>query len=620
MWHNLRLGLGSTIDTISHLLGLIALSAALGLAALAVIGLVVSVAQVTVRGRVFVIPFRAADMQRVDITVLFANRLVDMERHWRSLAHEIQMLRSSVGATSRDASLNGNAVIREHADEGGGPRGHATTLELAGSPITSGQGLLESLPRRGDSPFKDVAAGPRTTGDEILDDVLLIAEENSMADIDFGSMTVSGVSFSLQAFVALFRRLPGVFARRVLHGAISPMGDGSVLSVTLDQRPLPGRFPRYRASCTVRVIGEDWIHGVDGAAFGLAKARIDQLREAGLATPGAGTAKPTKSETVAGAEIEAESWNACEAFLEGYAAQLRHYLSGRGADRDAALDHYENALKFQRGYTRAAYNRATLLYNKYLPAANREAIVRFGEATSSTDPRVRALAYSGLAMAYCQARHRFDGADDRFVSKAVDASQDALSLDRDLEEARFAVGWAYQALDDPERAVSQYESVVSLPTDTSAGRRIKSFALNNAGWIWMHEFERRKGAVARAEAYFWTALRYYPNKIAYANLAEVARRAHRYDDAIGLFERALDLDPSYVNAWNEWAMLEVEMAREAARSRRRKHADALAADAKLHHQRAVHLASDDAYEQRLRREFEAAEAQYTQSLARGAAG
>jgi tetratricopeptide (TPR) repeat protein len=617
----LRLGPGSTIDTISHLLGIVALAAALGLAALAVIGLIVSVAQVTVRGRVFVIPFRAADMQRVDLTVLFSNRLVDMERRWRSLAHEIQMLRSSVGATSRDASLTENAVIRASADEGGGPSRHATTLQLAGSPITSGQRLLESLPRPGDSPFKDVAAGPRTTGDEVLDDVLLIAEENSMADIDFGSMTVSGVSFSLQAFVALFRRLPGVFARRVLHGAISPMGDGSVLSVTLDQRPLPGRFPRYRASCTVHVIGEDWIHGVDGAAFGLAKARIDQLRDAGLpAAAGAGAPKSTRSETVARAEIEAESWDACEAFLEGYAAQLRHYLSGRGSDRDTALDHYENALRFQSGYARAAYNRATLLYNKYLPAANREAIVRFREATSSTDPRVRALAYSGLAMAYCQARHRFDGAEDGLVSKAVDASQDALSLDPDLEEARFAVAWAYQALGDPERAVSEYESVVRLPTDTSAGRRIKSFALNNAGWIWMHEFEKRKGAVARAEAYFWTALQYYPNKIAYVNVADVARTAHRYDDAIGLFERALDLDPAYVNAWNERAMLEVEMAREAARGGRRKRADVLAADARLHHQRAIHLACDEAYEGRLRRDFEAAEAQYTQSLARGAAG
>jgi Tfp pilus assembly protein PilF len=594
--------------------------AALGIAALAVIGLIVSVAHVTIRGRVFVIPFRADDGQRVDITVLFANRLVDMERRWRSLAHEIQMLRATVGTSSQDATLNESAEIRTTADERASPAGHATTLQLATSPITSGQTLGESLARSGGSSFKDVAAGPRTTGDEILDDVLLIAEENSMADIDFGSMTVSGVSFSLQAFVALFRRLPGLFARRVLHGAITPMGDGSVLSVTLDQRPLPRRYARYRASCTVHVIGGDWIHGVDGAAFGLAKARLDQLYAGLPEAPGTGAPTPARSETVAKAEIEAQSWDACEAFLEGYAAQLRHYLSGRGSDRDIALSHYQNALKLQGGYTRAAYNRATLLYNKYLPEANREAIVRFSEATSSTDPRVRALAYSGLAMAYCQALHRFDGADERLVSKAVDASQDALSLDPDLEEARFAVAWGYQALHDPERAVSGYESVVRLPAETSAGRRMKSFALNNAGWIWMHDFEKRKGGTARAEAYFWTALQYYPNKIAYVNLAEVARRTHRFADAIKLFECALDLDPSYVNAWNELAMVEVEVAGDAARTRRWKHAGVFAADARLHHQRAIHLACDVAYEQRLRRDFEAAEAQYTQSLARGAAG
>src|SRR5689334_16159221 len=111
-------------------------------------------------------------------------------------------------------------------------------------------------------------------------------------------------------------------------------------------------------------------------------------------------------------------------------------------------------------------------------------------------------------MGNCQAPHPFDAAVGALISDAVDVRQVAVSIAADLEEARFAVAWAYQALGDPERAVSEYESVVRLPTDTSAGRRIKSFALNNAGWIWMHEFEKRTGAVARAEAYFWTALQY----------------------------------------------------------------------------------------------------------------
>jgi tetratricopeptide (TPR) repeat protein len=283
----------------------------------------------------------------------------------------------------------------------------------------------------------------------------------------------------------------------------------------------------------------------------------------------------------------------------GYAAQLRHYVSGRAADRDEALASYATALSVQDMYARAAYNRATLLYNLYVPGANEEAIRLFGQATSCSDSRVRALASAGLTMAYAQAIQRFGRTDPDLISKAVDAGQDALSLDPLLEESRFAVGWGYQLRKDWRRAVSEYESVAELRSTAAPGRRITSFALNNAGWIWLTPLRNRVGALGKAEAYLWAALRYYPNKIAYVNLAEVARRTNARDVAIKLFDAALNLDPAYVNAWNERAIVEVEMADEAASRRKRTLEERYRGDARIHHQRALHLAGDAGYRQKL---------------------
>ena len=592
--------MSGAIDSVLQLLELAGLACALGLAILAIGGLLVSVAQVTLRGRVFVVPFRGVDSQRVDITILFASRLADIEARWIALAHEIQELRTTFGTTSRDAS-HGEAAhdVAEHDRAGGTTAASVSTRGTA--PISSGRDPSALLAtRQQGAPFRDVAGGPRTTGDEVLADMLLVAEQNSLADIDFGTLTVSGVSFSLQAFAALFRRLPGVFARRVLHGAISAMGTGSSLTVALEQRPFPGRYGRYRVGCTVHVQEDDWIAGVDAAAYGIAKARLDEFRT----SPGSARAEASSSQTVAAAEIEAMSWSACEAFLDGYAAQLRHYLSGRASHRDEALDAYATALQLQPAYSRAAYNRATLLYNLYVPEANEEAIKLFEQATSSNDTRVRALAFAGLAMAYGQAIQRFEKSGGDLVSKAVDASQDALSLAPNLEEARFAAGWACQVQKDWDRAVAQYDSVVDLGATSAPGRRITSFALNNAGWIWMTAFARRSHALEKAEAYLWAALQAYPNKVAYVNLAEIARRNQAYEVAVKLFDAALDLDPFYVNAWNERAMLEVELAALAVARRRWKQEARWMSDARLHHQRALHLAGDPEYRRRLVDAFE----------------
>jgi tetratricopeptide (TPR) repeat protein len=271
----------------------------------------------------------------------------------------------------------------------------------------------------------------------------------------------------------------------------------------------------------------------------------------------------------------------------------------RGGRRTETLAAYATALEFQPTYTRAAYNRATLLYNLYVPAANDEAIRLFGESTATLDQRARALAFAGQAMAYGQAVLRFGKPEAEFVSKAVDASQDALGLAPDLEESRFAVGWAHQLCKEWQRAIAEYEGVRDLGAEHAAGRRITSFALNNAGWIWLSQRTDEPGALEAAESYLWAALRYYPNKVAFVNLAEIARRKQAYETALKLFAAAVELDPCYVNAWNERAILELEIARAAALRHDAAAERRLATDAEFHHRRALHLAGDDDYRQRL---------------------
>src|SRR6185436_17397215 len=182
-----------------------------------------------------------------------------------------------------------------------------------------------------------------------------------------------------------------------------------------------------------------------------------------------------------------------------------------------------------------------------------------------------------------------------------------LEAEPGLEEAGVAHAWAKQIREDWDGAVECYDDVAERVAErkepAAPAQRIASFALNNSGWIWLDPLSERDGALREAERRLWQAVRLYPNKVAYGNLAEIARRYRRYADARALFERSLTLDPSYAKGWNERACLEVEIA--AAGS-----ADALD-ESMTHHRRAIKLAGADAkYAKRLRTEYEAALAQH----------
>jgi tetratricopeptide (TPR) repeat protein len=614
-----------------ELLELLAVVCGLTLFLFAAAGLLLATMRVAVRGRILVLPFGGKDDRRVELTDLYVRRLTEMEGEWIKLARQIQQTREEVnGRAERDWLA------------------HASNL-LERPLLAEGIALPQSLPEHGSAAV--AASALRTSGDELVDDVVQLAKAGSISEADLGVVSLAGVSFSPQAILALLRAAPSVLARRILRGSILEAGGVTRFTVEYEERSLRGH--RRRAVHSTDVRNDEWLAAIEDVSFRLAKERIylvrdrtrppeqqsrrDERSQRRLRRTGDSRAADSRaacngadlmsarSETVRQAIIEATSWEACRAFLMGYAAHLEHYSHGRASARDDALAHYDRALMAQVGFPRAAYNRANLLYNKYLPDANDHAILDFELATRSNDPSLRPLAFAGVAMAHCQAIHRFRRESGLHEKKARNAAAEAMRLAPALEEVRFVEGWIHQIHGDWSKAISTYESVSRLPGDSAPALRVKSFALNNAAWIWMNELNRTRGSdseeIRAAETLLWRALAFYPNKQTYSNLAEIARRVNRLDDSVKLLQAALSLDATYANAKNELAVVEAELGAAAAREGRTRDGQRHLETARAQFEGAQELAvSDSSFARRLESDYRAAERACVAALNVGAGG
>ena len=160
-----------------------------------------------------------------------------------------------------------------------------------------------------------------------------------------------------------------------------------------------------------------------------------------------------------------------------------------------------------------------------------------------------------LAACYCQQAHRYGAEIEPAASLAEDASAKALRLDSELEETRYARAFAVQIRGRLPEAAELYEEVAGLPGDSAEERQMKSFALNNKGYI-----QLGLGNLRAAEESFKRALTCCVNKMAHANLGELCRRQGRFDAALEEYRKALELDPRYVNATNETGMVHIAIA------------------------------------------------------------
>ena len=466
--------------------------------ALAAASLVLATYRVAVRGRVLVLPFGGNDARRVELTDLLVRRMTRMEHDWVTLTERIVATRDHV---------NDLAVVDAEMQESGSPlfEGRAVRVALASeAPGVSG-------------------AAPRTSGDEVIKEVFELGGVGAIGNADLGVISLAGVSFSRRDVLALLRAAPGVFARRVLRGAILNVAHGALVSVEYQER---GFLRHNRINANVEVTDDQWVPAIEQLAFDVERERVDHLLDKRQRRRW--RAGPQESMTVRRGVVEARSWSSCESFLRGYVSHLEHYRYGRATDRDEALAYYEAALDAQQGYPRAAYNRATLLYNRYLPLDNEKAIVGFTEATGTDEVALRALAFAGVAMARCQAIQRFDRSREEHRDLASDAATAAKELRPDLEEALFADAWICQVDGEWDEAIGRYRAVGDLPGRGAPERRIQSFALNNAAWIMLNKLDGTTERRGEAERLLWRAQALYPNKAAYTNLGQIARKLERW--------------------------------------------------------------------------------------------
>jgi tetratricopeptide (TPR) repeat protein len=444
-----------------------------------------------------------------------------------------------------------------------------------------------------------VDLGPRARA---LSDRSLDTHENQflsdqpLAGQAMAPITFAGISVSPDTVFSVFYRLRTTVARRTISGSLHEFGATTRLSALFVYREPPEwgsgrrrRRPRRRgASRSKRIIlVRDVKDGgvlelIDDLAFLITKARLEFTSEA-------------------------DRWSAYRAFLTGYADHLRFLRTGKVAHRDLAIGLYQAAIEAQPAYLLALYNLGTLLYNRYTEDDNARAIEHFRAATEASDERLRALALSGLTLAYAQNVSRFGLGSDPWVALAEDASREAVQIAPDLEEAGFARAFAYQIARDNDAALEEYARTVDLPGNAPIERQIKSFAQNNRAYLLLTV----KGDLEAAEQLFRNALDRFQNKMAHANLGEIHKRRKEFDLALAEYQKARELDADYVAAINETGMVYLAMARDSRDQGRDDVAELIAAGERWH-QRALAVVPTTATHQRemVSKAFEDSRSQY----------
>jgi Tfp pilus assembly protein PilF len=389
----------------------------------------------------------------------------------------------------------------------------------------------------------------------------------SMEGQAIGPISFGIASFSPESLFATLDMVRSKLARRTIRGEVDMFGDSMRLSSTFttwggSHKPVVLTRRIERPEETLELIRD--------VAFCISKQR-----------------QKFKS--------EAETWPAYRSFLEAYLHHLRYASTSDAGEREAAVQKYQECIAVQPGYNLARYNLGILLYTRYTAADNEQAIEHLRGSSTAEQPLLKALALAGLARAYFQQVHRYGHKEEHWALWAGEASAASVQLAPEVEDTWLARGFALQGLLHYQEAIEAYQRVVNLPGDSSQERSLKSMALNNMGNIHM----THQKSLETAEALFKRALglnRY--NKMSHANLGEIRKRQGKYQEALGEFDKALELDPDYVNAHNEKGMVFLAMAHHARERDSQQQVASLLEQANQCHQKALSLVPE---EQRLQR-------------------
>jgi len=222
-------------------------------------------------------------------------------------------------------------------------------------------------------------------------------------------------------------------------------------------------------------------------------------------------------------------------------------------------------------YTIAHYNRGTLLYLTFKDFnSNDLARGHFLEAVRSAgvagDQTFEGLAWVGVSRCYSQDCHRFGSIDMEAVAGARDAATKSMSLlmrdDRSIYAMAFALHCT-ETLEDIREGRKHYEEIIQK----AAGKY--PVVHNNLGYILMvgGRLLQAKGKNGEAEEWWKGAKRHMDRtikidrprsnltKFARANLGNLHRMRREYKKAFDSYQKALDIDPNYVEGHNELARL-----------------------------------------------------------------
>jgi tetratricopeptide (TPR) repeat protein len=533
-----------------HLLELAAVLAGLMLVVILLARLLTSIWRVRVRGLIAILPFEGDD-NAVAVGHVLPQRWIMIERELHDALAAVMSEYPSELDTHASLELD---VYRVDSRQGVDPRSQAKNSEpSAHDPAVGSHMSPESTAR--------LSAAPRLRPLDLPSESQFESLEADPIEKGLSPITFGGMSVSPDLLLNTLRRIEAGLARRTIRGTVHTFSESVRLSVALKEGRAP--FPPVEVVAKVET-GSQLLEAVDDLAFGIIKRRRHMT-------------------------ISMSHWRGYRNALDAYRHQLRFEWTASYAERQRAIARYKESLDTDPSDPVLNYNLGALLYARYVESDTRQAIEHYLKAAEADEPKWRALALAGLAMSYCQLIHRYGYPLVPSSGQAGEASRRAMELRPDLEEVAFAQGFALQVAGQFDDAIRAYERTLTLPGHTKPEIRFRSFALNNAGWIRM----KNKGDHQGAREAFESALELWPkNKMSYANLGELCRRALDLDGAIRCYERAMQLDPEYINGANELGMIYLEMARGDAHHQRERLSAAIS-----WHRRSLSLITGDSKRQ-----------------------
>jgi len=202
-----------------------------------------------------------------------------------------------------------------------------------------------------------------------------------------------------------------------------------------------------------------------------------------------------------------------------------------GVESELLVKHYTEDAEAHNLFLKGRY-----LWNKRTADAIDKSIQYFNQAVEK-DP-VYALAYVGLADAYLVLPAFSDVAPDDVLSKAKNAVEQALRIDRQLPEAHTTLAGISSELEwNWNEAESQFKQAIAMKPNYATVHQ------------WYGEYLDHAGRSDEAVRELQRALELDPlSPIISTSLGQAYYHARLYDRSISQIRNTLDLDPDFVNA------------------------------------------------------------------------